>query len=220
MSTLKQSIVSNSLSLGIFSIITVGLISLIFVMTETRIAQQVQKFELKALNEIVPADQHDRSLLDSAIMVENMPLLGLDSQQKAYVAFKQGQAIGAILPVRAPDGYNGRISLLVGIRHNGDIAAVRVITHKETPGLGDGIDTKISSWIDQFAGRSLQNTPEQDWTVKKDGGQFDQFTGATITPRAVTKAVHRALIYFHDHREQLYDEARAQLSAPSPAEEI
>ncbi|WP_426417321.1 electron transport complex subunit RsxG [Aestuariirhabdus sp. LZHN29] len=213
MTTLKQSITRNSVSLGLFSIFTVGLIALTYVVTQERIAEQVRAFEVKALNEILPPSEHDNDLLETQVIVDDLPLLGLDSGHKAYIAFKQSQPVAAIIPAWAPDGYNGRISLLVGIRSNGELAAVRVITHRETPGLGDGIDTKVSNWIHQFKGLSLDNTSSTNWAVKKDGGQFDQFTGATITPRAIVAAVERCLLYFREHRTALFAEGTRQLQA-------
>ncbi|MCL6417400.1 electron transport complex subunit RsxG [Aestuariirhabdus sp. Z084] len=213
MNTLTQSIARNSFSLGVFSIFTVGLIALTYVLTQQRIIEQVRAYEVKALNEIIPEEQHDNDLLSTLVMVDDLPLLGLDGQHKAYIAFDQSTPIAAILPVWAPDGYNGRISLLVGIRNNGELAAVRVITHRETPGLGDAIDTKVSDWIHQFEGLSLDNTESHAWAVKKDGGQFDQFTGATITPRAIVTAVQRSLVYFRAHRETLFAEGNKQLQA-------
>ncbi|RRJ85130.1 electron transport complex subunit RsxG [Aestuariirhabdus litorea] len=218
MTTLTQSITRNSVSLGLFSIFTVGLIALTYVMTQERIVEQVRAFEIKALNEIVPPDAYDNDLLQTLVTVDDAPLLGLDGSHKAYFAFHQQQPVAAILPVWAPDGYNGRISLLVGIHYNGELAAVRVITHRETPGLGDAIDTKVSDWIHQFQGLSLLNTAPRQWGVQKDGGQFDQFTGATITPRAIVGAVHRSLKYFDEHRDALFAEARLQFEQATPQE--
>ena len=108
-----------------------------------------------------------------------------------------------IVPATAPDGYGGAIELIVGINADGTVAGVRVVAHKETPGLGDKIDARKSRWIDAFAGRSLADPAPAQWAVQKDGGVFDQFTGATITPRAVTAAVKRTLQFFEANREAL-----------------
>ena len=108
-----------------------------------------------------------------------------------------------LLRAVAPDGYSGSIQLLVAVLADGSLAGVRVLAHKETPGLGDKIELKKSPWIQSFTGKSLQNPDEAGWGVKKDKGQFDQFAGATITPRAVVKAVHHALQYFDAHRGEL-----------------
>ena len=172
---------------------TVGLISLTYVFTQDKIEAQVRAYEAKALMEILP---EETNLLDSKIKLEPSKLLSNQQPVDAYIAFNQGKASAVILPVIAPDGYNGRIDLLVGINRDGTLAGVRAITHKETPGLGDKINTNVTDWILGFTGKSLNNPQPSGWGVKKDGGDFDQFSGATITPRAVVAAVYRALEYF------------------------
>jgi electron transport complex protein RnfG len=110
----------------------------------------------------------------------------------------------------APDGYSGKIRFIIAIQHDGAISGVRVVKHKETPGLGDYIDAAKSSWIKNFDGISLDNTAERDWKVKKDGGKFDYMAGATITPRAVVKATHKAAQYFAQHRDELFAQQAAK----------
>jgi electron transport complex protein RnfG len=109
-----------------------------------------------------------------------------------------------VLEAVAPDGYSGRISLIIAIKADGTLGGVRVVDHKETPGLGDYIDILKSNWILGFDGKALLAEKDADWKVKKDGGQFDYMAGATITPRAVVKATHRALQYFAQHRADLF----------------
>ena len=110
-----------------------------------------------------------------------------------------------MLETVAPDGYNGSIRLLVAINLDSTLAGVRVVQHRETPGLGDAIDAQRSDWILGFDGKSLTTPPRKDWKVKRDGGDFDQFTGATITPRAVVKAVKKALLYFQANGHGLFE---------------
>ena len=141
--------------------------------------------------------------LAHAVAVAAARELGQRSPQSAYLALKDGAPSALILPVTAPDGYSGAIHLLVGIFADGRLAGVRVLGHKETPGLGDKIELAKSQWIRSFDGKSLSNPGAEGWAVKKDRGEFDQFAGATITPRAVVKAVHGALQYFDAHRAQL-----------------
>ena len=203
--TLRQSIVRSSIGLGLFAVFTVGLISITWVMTREKIETQVRAYEAKALMEILPADTHDNVLVDAKIRLQPATLL---DPREAYVALRDGAVSAVILPVTAPDGYSGRIELLVGINRDGTLAGVRAITHKETPGLGDKINTNVSDWMFGFAGKSLANPGTSGWAVKKDGGEFDQFTGATITPRAVVAAVHRALQYFAENRNILLDPLR------------
>lgn len=206
--TLLNSVMSSSLSLGLFAVVTVGLIALTYVFTQDKIAAQVRAYEARALMEILPEDTHDNSLLDSNITLMPSKLLANQQPVKGYVAYRQGKATAVILTVIAPDGYNGRIDLLVGIHRDGSLAGVRAITHKETPGLGDKINTSVSDWILGFAGKSLTNPQPSGWGVRKDGGDFDQFAGATITPRAVVAAVYRSLEYFRANRSTLLQDQK------------
>ena len=201
--TTSRSILRNSVILGLFAVATVGMIAVTQQGTAERISEAQRRVQLSALNEIVPHDQHDNDLLTDSFTVQDRQYLSLSSPADAYRA-RQGERVSAvILPVVAPDGYSGRIDLLVGIRADGSIAGVRSVSHRETPGLGDKIDAGKSQWILSFNGKSLSMPIPEQWAVKKDGGQFDQFTGATITPRAVVKAVYQALTYFDEHRAAL-----------------
>ncbi|WP_079253879.1 electron transport complex subunit RsxG [Endozoicomonas arenosclerae] len=211
-SGMVRSIARNSLTLGLFAIMTVGLIALTFVFTEDKIHAQVRAFEARALKEILPDNTHDNSILDTRIAIPPNELLATSTEKDGYVAFKDGKPVAVILPAIAPDGYAGKIELLVGIYADGTLAGVRATQHKETPGLGDKIDTKVSNWILQFRGKSLDDPAPEDWGVKRDGGQFDQFTGATVTPRAVVASVYRTLNYFNSHREELFKQGKAALT--------
>ena len=190
--------------LGGFAVLGTGLVALTERNTRERIAANERAFTLRSLNEIVPPDQRDNDLFTDIIQVSDPELLGTPEPVTVYRARKDGQPVAAILRVVAPKGYSGPIKLLVGVRNDGTVAGVRVVSHRETPGLGDGIEAQRSDWILGFSGRSLGDPPEAAWTVRRDGGAFDQFTGATITPRAVTRAVRDALIYFRTHREALF----------------
>ena len=135
--------------------------------------------------------------------IENK-LLGNDDDTVAYIGRLKGQPSIAVLQVIAPDGYSGKIGLIIAIHSDGRIGGVRVISDKETPGLGDYIEIAKSKWITGFDGKSLDDPRDSDWKVKKDGGSFDYMAGATITPRAVVKAVHKALQYFAANRDKLF----------------
>lgn len=200
--TLKGSMFRSAWGLSLFAIITAGLIALTQVVTKERIQDQIKQARSKALLQIVPVGQFDNDLLDTAFWLEAKEL-GLKEAGEAFVALYQGQPRYFILPLVAPDGYTGPIRLIMSIDLSGKIIGLRVIEHKETPGLGDKIDIKKSDWIKSFKGRSLVNTPERAWAVKKDGGDIDQLTGATITPRAIVNAVHRGLIYFKENQSEL-----------------
>ena len=200
---LSRSILRNSVILGLFAVATVGMIAVTQQGTAERISEAQRRVQLSALNEIVPHDQHDNDLLTDSFTVQDRQYLSLSAPAEAYRARQGARVSAVILPVVAPDGYSGRIDLLVGIRADGSIAGVRSVSHRETPGLGDKIDAGKSQWILSFNGKSLSMPIPDQWAVKKDGGQFDQFTGATITPRAVVKAVYQALNYFDEHRAAL-----------------
>jgi len=202
---LGKSISRNSLLLALFAVCTTLLIAGTFLGTKDKIAEQKRKAEEKALLEIVPRERHDNSMLDDTLSVgPDAPGLGLAQEKRVYIARLNGEAVAAILPVVAPDGYTGDIEMIVGVNRDGTVAGVRVLAHRETPGLGDKVDTKKSDWILDFSGRSLQNPTLDGWAVQKDQGVFDQFTGATITPRAVVAATLRALQFSESHRDFLF----------------
>lgn len=175
-------------------------------LTADRIAQEERRTRLASLFEIVPRDTHSNDMLADAIQVTAPDALGTPRPVTVYRARRDGEPHAAVMEVVAPDGYSGPIRLLVGIHADGRLAGVRVINHRETPGLGDFIETARSDWIRQFEGLSLGDPPIEQWAVKKDGGAFDQMTGATITPRAVVGAIRRALLYFRANRESLFAE--------------
>ncbi|MFT5888306.1 MAG: electron transport complex protein RnfG [Zhongshania sp.] len=200
MNILGQSITKNGVLLGLFAIVTTGVIAGTYLSTRGLIQDNIRHAEERALLQIIPKSRHDNSMLDDVDTVADTELLGLRESKKFYRATLNDKFIGAILPATARDGYTGDIDMIVGINLNGTIAGVRVLSHRETPGLGDQVDYKKSHWVDGFVGKSLSNPSSEKWTVKKDKGVFDQFTGATITPRAVTAAVHRTLQYFDANR--------------------
>lgn len=202
---LRQSITRNSVLLAIFAVVTTLLIAGTYLLTKERIAEQKRRAEEKALLEIVPRDRHDNSMLDDVIAVgPDAAGLNLREEKRIYIARRDDKIITAIIPVTAPDGYTGEIDLIVGVNTDGSIAGVRTLSHRETPGLGDKVDLKKSDWILGFNGHSLHNPEVPGWAVKKDKGVFDQFTGATITPRAVVAATLRALQYADANGSRLF----------------
>jgi electron transport complex protein RnfG len=202
---LRQSITRNSVLLAAFAVCTALLLTGTYLLTDEKIAWQIRQAEEKALLEIVPKSRHDNSMLDDTLPVgPGTDGLGLRQKKNIYLARRGGEVVAAIIPVTARDGYSGDIELIVGVNADGSIAGVRALSHKETPGLGDKVSLQKSDWILDFNGRSLENPLPARWAVKKDRGVFDQFTGATITPRAVVAATLRALQYASDHREALF----------------
>lgn len=200
---MRQAITKNAVILSLFAIGTAATLAITNELTISKVECNKQAALMKSLNEVMPHDQHDNDLLADRITV-NDPLLGR-SEHNIYRARLGDNASGAVLEATAPDGYGGNIALIVGVNAQGTVSGVRVVPpHNETPGLGDNVETKKSDWIYGFDGRSLQNPGETGWAVKKDGGEFDSFTGATITPRAVVGAVHRALQYFDANQDSLF----------------
>ncbi|UZJ44741.1 electron transport complex subunit RsxG [Marinimicrobium sp. C6131] len=200
------SIGKNSLLLGAFALVTAGVLAGTYQATRDQIADAERQAAAAALLEIIPEDQHDNDLLTDTLAVpeEALDTLGLRQPEAIHLARQNGQVEAVIIPAVAPDGYSGNIRMIVGVHRDGRIAGVRVLTHNETPGLGDKVDLKKSDWILGFHGRSLGNPAAEDWRVKKDGGAFDQFTGATITPRAVVHQVRRVLEFVDQYHTVLF----------------
>jgi len=188
----------------IFAIIGSGVVGLTYENTYERIKRNEQLVLLRKLNTILSPAEYDNDLLDDQIVLEQDDLLGTSKPSIAYLAYKNNKPAAIVLSPVAPNGYSGPINMLVGIYHNGTIAGVRVVKHRETPGLGDAVESQRSDWVLGFDDKSLENPTSKKWKVKRDSGEFDQFTGATITPRAVVKAVHSALLYFQEHRKELF----------------
>ena len=202
--TIIRHAVVTALILTAFTVVGTALLSGTFEATKSPIADSERQAKLHLLSQVMPPSLHDNDLLADSLDLPATPELGLKSGARIYRARLQGAPAGVVLEAIAPDGYSGEIKLLIGIALDGTLTGVRVLAHKETPGLGDYIDLAHSDWIKNFDGLSLAKIPEAGWKVKKDGGQFDYMTGATITPRAVIKAVHKALQYYAQSHEQLF----------------
>ena len=202
----------NAYTLGAFAVAAALILGSIYVGTKDRIDASKALAEQKALLEVIGDYPHDNQLLADKVQLtqEELALFNTDEASQIYVIRNQGRVTGFIFPAVAPDGYSGNISVLVGVERSGALLGVRVIEHKETPGLGDKIDTKKSDWILDFTGKSLSNPSIENWAVVKDGGDFDAFTGATITPRAMVNRIRSLLEYYQSMRPSLIE--RAELS--------
>ena len=205
---LAQSISKNSFILGGFALFTAGVLALTFSATESRIEASEKRAAQKALLEIVTPDRLDNDILGDTWTIPAEIAKQLDLSEKsthvAHIAKKDGQPVAVIIPSVAPDGYSGDIKLIIGINLDGSIAGVRTLTHKETPGLGDKVDINKSDWILSFNNTSLSNPKVSKWGVKKDGGHFDQFTGATITSRAVVRQVKETLELYAEQKANIF----------------
>ena len=203
-----------------FAVIGALLVAITWQSTEERIAENERAFLLRSLTDVLPDGAYDNAVHDDAITVTNPDLLGTDDPVTVYRARRDGQPVAAVLTPVAPGGYSGPIRLLVGVLEDGTLSGVRVVAHRETPGLGDKIEVERDDWILDFTGRRLGRPPLEQWAVRRDGGVFDQFTGATITARAVVSAVRDALIYFEANRDRLFSTpAGSQGLAATPDEE-
>lgn len=201
--SLGQSILRSSIGLGIFAVVTAGVIAITQLSTSATIADNIQKAQSRTLYELVPAHLLDNDPLKDTVSLQPDATLGNKTVVNVHIARKQGQVVALLFPVTNPHGYSGNIDMLVAVNANGELAGVRVLSHKETPGLGDKVETKKSSWIHSLTGLSLEKLGLEGWRVKKDGGQIDQFTGATITPRAVVGQTRAVLQYFEQHKAEL-----------------
>lgn len=200
---LKRSLSTNGLVLALFALITTGLITIVNSWTAPVIKQQQLLQKQRSLQQVLSPDVYDNDLALNCLTLSEPSVFGYDST-RAYRGYNKQQPSGIVFETRAPDGYSGGINMLVGVYATGTVSGVRVLDHKETPGLGDKIDLRIDDWILSFNDTSLQD--DTPYAVKKDGGNFDQFTGATITPRATVNAVARVLAYYRDNNSQLWSQ--------------
>jgi electron transport complex protein RnfG len=173
--------------------------------THDRIVHNEQAWIQQRLDALVAPATHDNDLLTDSIAVTAPDLLGTSQPVRIYRARKAGEPVAAVIRAIAPDGYRGPIELLVAVARDGRLIGVQVIRHNETPGLGDAFESRDVHWLDKFRGRSLTDPPTQRWTVRRDGGDFDAFTGATITPRAIIKAVRNTLDYYQRNSQRIFE---------------
>ncbi|QDO75336.1 electron transport complex subunit RsxG [Aeromonas caviae] len=200
-----KSMRKNGLTLALFALGCTAMVVLTNELTRDRIAHQQELEKLRTLQALLPVGSYDNDLVASCKLVSSREYLGSNEPMPLYTATLKGVHTGYALETVAPDGYSGAIRMVVGTDAKGAVSAVRVLAHKETPGLGDKIELKKSDWINSFTGKSLTADNDTTWAVKKDGGEFDAFTGATITPRAVVKAVKNLLLLQQEHPELLRD---------------
>ena len=201
----RRQILLSGVFLSLFAVVGTTLVALTEYSTSAAIAENERQVLLRNLYALLPRDQLDNDIATDTLELPASTLLGTDDVSTVYRARLLGEPVAAIFNSVAPNGYNGKIHLLVGVYINGRLAGVRVVKHAETPGLGDAIEIRKSPWINEFAGKSLDNPSQERWRVKRDGGDFDQFTGATITPRAVVAAVRNTLLYYQRNADMIFD---------------
>ncbi len=205
---LNKAIFKNALKTAItmlaFALIGTSLLAYVFDITRAPIEASEKEARLALFKEILPVNVYDNDLLKTTVEIGPNDLLGNRISTIANIAKYNNKTAGVVLEAIAHDGYSGDIKLLIAIRADGSISGVRVLAHKETPGLGDYIDIAHGKWIKLFDDESVNKTPATNWQVKKDGGKFDYMVGATITPRAVVKAILKALQFYEINKQTLF----------------
>ncbi|ANI29217.1 electron transporter RnfG [Yersinia entomophaga] len=184
----------HGVTLAVFAALATGLTAVVNSLTQNTIAHQAALQQKALLDQVVPAELYDNDMQGECYVVTD-PALGNTAPHRLYLARKDGKPVAAAIESTAPDGYSGAIQLLVGADFQGKVLGSRVMEHHETPGLGDKIDIRISDWITRFSNQQVEGKDDKRWAVIKDGGTFDQFTGATITPRAVVRAVKNTALF-------------------------
>lgn len=197
---------SAGLILAVIAAICTSLVALTFSVTKARIAANEQAWLEQSLKPALAGVAYDNNLTESILTISLPHELPGNEPVLVYRALYENQPVAALFIVTALDGFSGPIRLLIGIGADGIITATRVLSHRETPGLGDFIDSSKSDWIDQFERRSLTAPDLARWSLARDGGEFDQVTGASITSRAVVKAIKETLLYFDANRETIFRE--------------
>jgi electron transport complex protein RnfG len=202
--TILKHTLKTSITMIAFAFIGTAMLAYVFGITRAPIEASEREARLALFKQILPVNTYDNDLLKESVKIAPNDLLGNRLNSEANIAKLNGKTAGVILEAIAHDGYSGDIKLLIAIRADGSISGVRVLAHKETPGLGDYIDIGHGNWIKLFDDESVNKTPLEKWQVKKDGGKFDYMVGATITPRAVVKAVKKSLQFFEMNKKTLF----------------
>ncbi|TKY83747.1 electron transport complex subunit RsxG [Pectobacterium polonicum] len=192
----------HATTLALFAAFTTAITAIVNMLTEPTISHQAMLQQKMLLDQVVPAELYNSDIQKECYVVTNSAL-GSPAPHRVFIARQNGEPVAAALESTAPDGYSGAIRLLVGADFHGKVLGVRVTEHHETPGLGDKIEVRISDWITRFNGLMVQGEHDARWAVKKEGGMFDQFTGATITPRAVINSVKRSTLYLQTLPSQI-----------------
>lgn len=209
----------NGLILAVFALVTTGLIALTYFGTKDQIALQQQQKLLSILNAVVDENSYNNQIQLDCAEILAPDFLGNKKPQRIYRAKQQGNPVAVAIETTAPDGYSGKIKLVVGMYTsapgNAVVSGVRILEHKETPGLGDKIELRISDWVLGFDQQEYNAQNSDMWAVKKDGGQFDQFTGATITPRAVVNAVKKSIEFYLKNQDTIFSAENACTSISS-----
>jgi len=199
-----NTVIRSGLTLATIGAICAALVSATYLQTRDRIAANEKAWLEQSLEPALGGLLFDGGVSDSILIIPAPHELPGPDDVLVYRVYTEDRPAAALFAVTARDGYAGPIRILVGVKYDGTVTGVRILNHRETPGLGDKIVSTRSDWVFQFDGLSLGNPDIARWELKPDGGQFDQLTGASVTPRAVLKAVRETLIYFASRRDEIF----------------
>lgn len=199
-------VIKTGVTLAAIAAICTALVAATYQLTEERIAANEKALLERSLQPALGGISYDGSVSESQIVLQAPHDLPGNSPAIIYRVYAKEQPVAALFAVTARDGFSGPIRMLVGVEFDGRVSGVRILQHRETPGLGDKIESARSDWIFQFEDRSIGDPVVAQWAIKSDGGDFDQLTGASVTPRAIIKAVRNTLLYFDDHREEIFEQ--------------
>ena len=197
----------SGITLALIAAVCTVLVALTYRLTAERIVANEQAWLERSLQPALSGLFYDSGVTESKIVIPPPHELPGSEAAIIYRVYAEGAPVAALFVVSARDGYAGPIRILVGIDTMGVVTGVHVLEHRETPGLGDRVESTKSDWVKQFNGRSLLDPESTGWAIKGDGGQFDQLTGASVTPRAIVKAIRETLLYFEAHSEEIFAKA-------------
>jgi len=201
---MSRSVASSGLTLAVIAGICTALVAVTYQGTRQRIAANEQAWLEQSLQPALAGVFFEGSVTESKLIIPAPNELPGRSDTLVYRVYAEDDPVAALFAVTAPDGYAGPIGVLIGIAYDGTVTGVRILEHRETPGLGDRLVSSRSDFVFQFDGRSLGDPDEKGWAIQRDGGQFDQLTGASVTPRAVINAIRQTLIYFDANRDDIF----------------
>ncbi len=209
---MTDGLLKTGLTLAGIAAICTAAVATTYQLTRDRIAANEQALLEQSLEPALSGIVFDSSITESMLIIPAPHQLPGNDDAIVYRVYAGSAPAAALFAVTARDGYAGPIRILLGIAYDGTVSGVRILEHRETPGLGDKIESSRSDWVFQFEGRSLGDPPVDGWAIRRDGGQFDQLSGASVTPRAVLGAIQQTLIYFEANREEIF-------SAPATEDE-
>ncbi|MGI9199940.1 MAG: electron transport complex subunit RsxG [Woeseiaceae bacterium] len=199
-----NSVVKSGITLAAIAAICTSLVAATYHLTADRIAANDKALLEQSLHPALSDLFYDSGVSESRLVLTPPHDLPGNDEALIYRVYANDEPVAALFVVTARDGYAGQIRILLGVDLSGVVTGIRILKHRETPGLGDKIDASRSDWVEQFPGRSMGDPEVTGWAIRRDGGQFDQLTGASITPRAVIKAMRDTLLYFNANREQIF----------------